>query len=139
MLKATDERRGNALTSAVDARGIRYRGNQFGPGTLPWIGDAVRKGWPDYPYNERTKGHEGRGLFRLTLDLKTGSVTNVDVVHSTGFPGLDESAIKAFRYNWRWKPGKWKEVTIPVTFTLAPNRGRGPTHSSGPLTLPDLD
>ena len=129
--------RGDALASAVDAQGIRHRGSQY-VGILPWIADTVRKRKPDYTYKERTQHHEGSGVFRLTLDLKTGSVTNIDVVQSTGFPGLDESAIKTFR-DWRWKPGRWKEVVIPVTFTFHyPTPAlSGSTHGGGSMGPPD--
>jgi TonB family protein len=133
VLKA--EQRGDALASAVDARGIRHRGSQY-VGLLPWIADAVRKRKPDYPYKERTQHHEGSGLFRLTLDLTAGSVTKIDVVQSTGFAGLDESCIKTFR-DWRWKPGRWKEVDFPVTFIFASPMPVGPTHGGGSMGAPD--
>ena len=131
------EQRGDALASAVDAQGIRHRGGQY-VGILPWIADAIRKRKPDYPYKERTQHHEGSGVFRLRLDLKTGAVTNIDVVQSTGFPGLDESAIKTFRL-WRWKAGKWNEVVIPVTFTFSSATPAllGSTHGGGSMGLPD--
>ena len=131
------QQRGVTPSSAVDARGIRYRASN-NAGLPPWIADAVRKRRPDYPYKNRTQRNEGSGLFRLTIDLKTGSVTNIDVVQSTGFPGLDESAINAFR-DWRWKPGKWKEVDIPITFTFNyPTPAlSGSTHGGGSMGPPD--
>ena len=61
-------------------------------------------------------------MFRLTLDLKTGTVSKVTVLQSTGAAMLDASAIEAFR-RWQWKPGKWKEIDMPITFTMRPGRG----------------
>ena len=55
-------------------------------------------------------------MFQLKLNLKTGYVTNVTVVRSAGFAELDTSAVAALR-QWRWKPGKWKEIEMAVAFT----------------------
>jgi TonB family protein len=98
-----------------------------------------RLGWPtgsssfqpDYPVEARSRHNQGKGLFRITLDVNTGSVTNVVVVKSTGFSILDDSVIRAIRL-WRWRPGKWKEVEIPVAFTLG--SGRRPAGSAEDLT-----
>ncbi|MFN2540936.1 MAG: energy transducer TonB, partial [Chthoniobacterales bacterium] len=68
--------------------------------------DVVASRKPEYSYEQRSRHHTGSGVLRLTLDLKTGSVTNVVVIQSTRVPALDRSAIEAFRH-WRWKPGKW--------------------------------
>jgi TonB family protein len=72
---------------------------------------------PQYPYGERARHHEGRGYFQLTLDPKTGLVTKVAVIKSTGFPVLDNSATSALR-QWKWKRGRWKEIDMPVTFEI---------------------
>src|SRR4051812_45771549 len=77
------------VSTALDAQGIRHKAGPVG--IPPWIADAIRKRKPDYPYKERTQHHEGSGVFRLMIDLKTGSVTNIEVVQSTGFQGLDDS------------------------------------------------
>jgi TonB family protein len=106
-------------SAAVDARGVRHRGSNY-PNGGPWMEDAIKSPPPDYPSTERSQGHTGSGLFRLTLDLKTGSITKVTTLQSTGFPTLDSFATEAFR-RWRWKPGKWKEIDVPITFTLRSN------------------
>jgi TonB family protein len=99
--------------SGVDARGVRhYAANP------QWIADAIVKRRPEYPYSERVLHHEGSGLFRILVDLKTGSVTSVSTMQSTGFPKLDEAAIKAFRAS-RWRPGTWKELDLVVDFTMS--------------------
>src|SRR5258708_3061872 len=101
------------LSAAVDAQGVRHLGAAY-RGREPWISDAIKKVQPRYPFgNIGERRNQGSGLFRLTLDLRTGSVRNVTVLASTGFPELDRSAIAALS-RWLWKPGQWKEVDIPV-------------------------
>jgi TonB family protein len=93
-------------------------GNAIDPGKRPpWIGDQVKTVAPDYPDSEKLRHHEGSGLFHLTLDRKTGSVTKVAVTKSTGYPLLDHSAIFALR-QWQWIPGTWTEVDVPITFQV---------------------
>ena len=106
-------------TSAIDAKGIRHSDKgRAHPGRLaPWMQDRVHAVGPFYPRTERAARHEGRGEFRLQLDLKTGQVRKVIVVKSTGFPILDRCAVMALR-QWRWKPGRWREIELPVTFIV---------------------
>jgi TonB family protein len=109
----------SGLGSAVDAKGVRHSGSRYRNKKFPpWIvDDRIIAVAPDYPHEDRSRRREGMGLFRLTLDLRTGSVTKFEVVRSTGFRGLDNSARDALR-QWRWKPGKWKEIVMPVDFQL---------------------
>ena len=62
----------------------------------------------------------GFGLYRVVVDLKTGSVRKASVIQSTGVATLDASAMKALG-QWVWKPGKWKEVDVPIAF-VPPSR-----------------
>ena len=73
----------------------------------------------------------GKGWFRIYLDLNTGYVTQFRVFKSTGFDALDSSAIAAFRH-WRWTPGKWKEIELPVAFKIS----RDDQLSPGAVRLP---
>jgi TonB family protein len=114
--------RGDPLSSAVDAKGVRHRGIDY-VGPVPWMTDAIKKRRPDYPYELSAREIAGQvvaprarsSLFRVTLDVMTGSVSKVAMIQSTGVPALDESAMKALR-QWHWKPGKWKEIDVPITF-----------------------
>jgi TonB family protein len=101
--------------SAVDAQGVRHYWREHGSKNPPWFGDIIKKVSPRYPSEARSQHMAGTGLFRLTLDMSTGSVAKVTVIKSTGKSILDNSAIDAFR-QCRWKPGKWKEIEIPVVF-----------------------
>jgi TonB family protein len=80
--------------------------------------EAIKAVAPEYPHSERIRYHQGSGIFHLTLDPKTGLVTEVTVKKSTGFKVLDQCAIDSFR-QWRWKSGKWKEFEFPITFNMA--------------------
>jgi TonB family protein len=109
------------LSSGLDAHGVRHYGDQY-PGRGPWMDDVIHTASLDYPASERASRHQGSGVVRLTLDLKTGSVSKVTILRSTGFPVLDRSAQTSFG-QWRWKPGRWKEVDVPVTFTIGAQSG----------------
>src|SRR2546430_10114192 len=74
----------NQFGSAVDARGVRYVGRASDRALAPWKADAVFLPKPDYPYSERSLHHEGVVIFRLGLDLKTGTVANVSMIQSSG-------------------------------------------------------
>jgi TonB family protein len=70
-----------------------------------------------YPYQAMVRRIQGSGLFRLSLDLNTGSVSKVTVIQSTGSPMLDNSTSDTL-HRWRWKPGRWREVDVHTTFTI---------------------
>jgi TonB family protein len=106
-----------AESSAVDVKGVMHRKSDYGEGRSPWDADIIKFVKPDYPSESRTRHIEGTGLFHITLDVKTGSVTNVAVLRSTGSSGLDASAVRAIR-QWRWRPERWKQINVPVTFTM---------------------
>ena len=102
-------------SSAVDAKGVHHRGTDYAE-KPPWINDAIKKQPPKYPYEQRARYIGGIGVVRVTLDLSTGNVSKAAMVRSTGVPALDNSAIEGFR-QWQWKPGKWKEIDVPIIFT----------------------
>ena len=75
---------------------------------------AVRAPRPEYGKD----WPEGKGVFLLHVDEKTGEVRSVDVIRSTGFAVLDRSGIAAFK-QWRFRPGP-TSIKIPLTFTHRP-------------------
>lgn len=85
-------------SSAVDAKGIRRESREYQGKNLPWLEDQIKTVAPDYPFEERYRRHVGRGVFRLMLDVNTGLVRRVDLLKSTGFRNLDDSAAQALRY-----------------------------------------
>ena len=83
--------------------------------------DIIKRVAPEYPYEDRRNYHQGKGLYRVFVDLKTGVVTNVITIKSTGWPTLDAAAINAFR-RWRLRPGKWRQFDVPMTFRMSRNQ-----------------
>jgi TonB family protein len=61
---------------------------------------------------------EGKGVFILHLDTKTGKVISVSIAKSMGAEILDQSAVAGFK-QWRFRPGP-KSVRIPFEFTHRP-------------------
>src|SRR2546423_1589566 len=121
LVAAQAEDRSTWLSAAVDAKGVRHRGSEY-VGKAPWMNDAVHMVQPEYPQSERVLKHQGSALLRLTLELKTGSVVQVAILESTGYSVLDNSALVAFR-QWRWRPGKWKQIDVAMTFTFGRQAG----------------
>ena len=87
--------------------------------------DVLYKVGPRYPSKYQRSRIGGTGRFRMNIDFNTSKVTSVTVVKSTGSDGLDREAIFALR-QWRFKPGKARQVEIPITFH----------NGSEPLVLP---
>ena len=120
-------------SSAVDARGVRHYGRDYPKTFSPWQKDIVKAVAPFYSYDDRRLRHQGAGLFKLTIDLKTGAVTNVTASKSTGFfSSLDNSALAALR-KWRWQPRKWREVEMPVRFQMSNYWPRRPAADEIPI------
>ena len=115
---------GEPESTAVDAKGTHHRPSDYGDKNAPWMNDRVNFVQPDYPLEARAGHKQGTGFFRIILDVKTGSVTDVSVLKSTGSLELDASAARAIR-QWRWRPYRWKEINLPVTFTMQ-SRGSYP-------------
>lgn len=69
---------------------------------------------PSFPPQLSRPGVSGSGRFRLTFDTR-GSVTNVQIVQSTGNGLFDQAAINTFRH-WKSAPGQDGVVTVPITF-----------------------
>jgi len=115
------------IGSAIDANGIKYIASDRPKADLLFAPK------PEYPYSERAHHNEGTAVVRMDIDLKTGNTAYVTLIRSSGFPKLDEVAIRTLA-RWRFRPGKWKEAEIPVTFTMhgpPPASLPGSTHSRG--------
>jgi TonB family protein len=70
---------------------------------------------PHYPHKMERSRIGGTGVFRMTIDSKTGKVTGVATVKSTGQDALDREARTAL-WQWRFKPGKLTTADQEVTF-----------------------
>ena len=72
---------------------------------------------PDYPYEARARKITGSGVCVLTVDTSSGSVTDATMAQSIGSPILDNATVSTFR-RWRFKPGMFSKVKVPITYTL---------------------
>jgi protein TonB len=71
---------------------------------------------PEYPYEARSRKITGSGVCVLTLDAG-GGVTDANMAQSIGNPILDNATVSTFR-RWRFKPGMYSKVKVPITYTL---------------------
>lgn len=58
---------------------------------------------PDYPPQSKRLGEEGATILRLYI-LEDGRVGDVQIGTSSGFPRLDEAAVKHAKRSWRFLP-----------------------------------
>jgi TonB family protein len=70
-------------------------------------------GYPDAAQKARLSGS---GLYELQIN-KTGVTTAVTVLKSSGKPVLDQAARSAF-LKWRFKPGVFRRVRVPVSWSV---------------------
>lgn len=77
---------------------------------------------PEYPTISRRLQETGKVLLRVHVDT-SGMATQVEIRNSSGFPRLDNAAVKAV-WQWRFVPAKRGETTvaawvlIPLNFEL---------------------
>jgi TonB family protein len=77
---------------------------------------------PAYPYAARDKRLTGSGIVLVNVDSSTGTVVSAQMLKSTGYKVLDDSALEAFR-QWRFKPGTVRKVRIPINFVMRGSPG----------------
>jgi TonB family protein len=69
-----------------------------------------------YPEAAQKAKMSGSGLYELKIN-KAGTATAVAIVKSSGSPVLDQAARSAF-LKWRFKPGVFRSVRVPVTWSV---------------------
>ena len=77
----------------------------------------VKKIEPEYPISVVIHGAKGRGIFRLTINPKSGLVDELKIVKSTGYKDLNELAAKAL-LQWQFQPGTRSPIEVPVDFDI---------------------
>ena len=77
----------------------------------------VKKIEPEYPMGFVIHGAKGRGIYRLTINPKSGLVDEVKIVKGTGYRELNELAAKAL-LQWQFQPGTHSPVEVPVDFDI---------------------
>jgi TonB family protein len=73
---------------------------------------------PEYPYAARRDFLQGKGLYLVRFDLKTGWATEASIARSSGHAILDQSALQAMR-QWRIKPHTYAKIKVPINFILS--------------------
>lgn len=79
---------------------------------------------PEYPSMARRMGMEGVVLLTV-LVRSDGGVGDIDVAKSSGFPALDDAALRTVKSRWRFVPARRDgepidaRVTVPIRFRLS--------------------
>lgn len=73
-----------------------------------------------YPADAKRNHLQGRVFCQFVVD-KNGSISDVEVVRSSGHPALDQEAIRLVESMPSWKPGRHKGKPVRVRFTLPIN------------------
>ena len=80
---------------------------------------AVYSPRPVYRPEWAKQGLTGKGVVLVTIDTKTGKVSGVRMLQSTGNKTLDGAALETYS-QWRFKPGSVPQVKMPIEFTNRP-------------------
>jgi protein TonB len=74
-------------------------------------------GLPPYPPSSRRLGEEGVVTLQLYIN-ENGRVAEARVQQSSGFPRLDEAAVREARRNWRFIPAKRGDQVVAAWMSL---------------------
>lgn len=74
-------------------------------------------GLPPYPPSSRRLGEEGVVTLQLYV-LENGRVGEAKVQKSSGFPRLDEAAVKEARRNWRFLPARKGDKAVAAWMSI---------------------
>jgi len=81
-------------------------------------GKGARITQPEYPPSSRRAGEEGTVTLAVMVQ-ENGRPGEVKVAKSSGFPKLDEAAVKEVQRNWRFVPGKEDGKPVAMWHTFA--------------------
>jgi protein TonB len=81
-------------------------------------GRGARTTLPEYPPASRRAGEAGTVQLKCLVS-EAGRCSEVSVVKSSGFPKLDEAAVKEVQRNWRFVPGKEDGKPVPMWHIFA--------------------
>jgi len=73
-----------------------------------------------YPVIAQENGIQGRTVCQFTIE-RDGSVTDVEVVKSSGDESLDKESVRVIKSMPLWKPGKQRGKPVRVKFTIPIN------------------
>ena len=81
-------------------------------------GRGARTTLPEYPPASRRAGEAGTVQLNCLVS-EQGKCSEVSVVKSSGFPKLDEAAVKEVQRNWKFVPGKEDGKPVAMWHTFA--------------------
>ena len=81
-------------------------------------GRGARTTLPEYPPASRRAGEAGTVQLKCLVS-EQGKCSEVSVVKSSGFPKLDEAAVKEVQRNWKFVPGKEDGKAVAMWHTFA--------------------
>jgi periplasmic protein TonB len=73
---------------------------------------------PPYPLLDRRLGHEGTVTLKLVV-AADGTVSDAQVIKSSGYAGLDEAAVSWVVAHWRYRSATHQGTAIPSQTTAA--------------------
>lgn len=73
---------------------------------------------PAYPASERREGHEGSVILRMYVN-EEGRVTQAEVEKSSGYPALDDAAVKEVLRSWRLQPGTKDGKPVAMWYSIS--------------------
>ncbi|MDO9220101.1 MAG: energy transducer TonB [Thiobacillus sp.] len=93
------------------------------PPSPPRAADYLNNPKPPYPALSKRLGEEGTVRLSILVNAD-GSIARLELVRSSGYPRLDQSAMKTVQSSWKFEPARqggkpvadW--VTVPIQFTL---------------------
>ena len=80
------------------------------------VGNTTAAPGAAYPQEAQKAKITGSGVYELRID-KAGKISEVAIVKSSGSAVLDKAATTAFK-KWRFKPGVFQLVRIPVSWSV---------------------
>ena len=72
---------------------------------------------PPYPLVSRARQEQGDLTIKVTF-ARTGRVSAVELIKSSGYSNLDLSTVYYIKAHWRSKFGKVGTITVPMRYTL---------------------
>ena len=78
---------------------------------------AISHPAPDYPIEARRRHLVGSGVYQAKVD-EYGDVDSVTIITSTGYPILDNAAVKALK-KWRFRAHTGlTRIKVPIKFSI---------------------
>ncbi len=117
--QAKPRQNANVTTGSPDADAAQIGNHGSGGGTLPRTRSNPK---PDYPREDLAAKHEGVVLISVEVSAE-GRPAAVTLLRGSGYPGLDESALKTL-WRWRFEPARAAgiavatRINVPIRFRL---------------------